>query len=147
LLSQDTLRLQAGRSYRLRILELNPDFRVFLALCRGAAPPPHPATATTTAGTAPASASDSADLPPPRIRALLQWAPMSPEDCDFAHWQALAKDGADLPANQSVTGRAWIGMGPGETADFLFTPAPGEYTLRIVTQVEGWVQRVPIRVR
>ncbi len=60
----------------------------------------------------------------------------------------MAKDGADLPAAQQVSGPAWIGMGPGETADFAFTPTiAGDLTMQVVTQVEGWVLDLPLHVR
>ena len=50
-----------------------------------------------------------------------------------AHWQAVAKDGADLPAALVGTVPAELAISVGETYDFLWTPQPGEYTLRVVT--------------
>jgi hypothetical protein len=38
-------------------------------------------------------------------------------------------------------------MGPGETADFEFTPQhPGLMTLRVATQLKGWQVDVPVVV-
>jgi hypothetical protein len=37
-------------------------------------------------------------------------------------WSALAKDGADLPAEQAVSSPAAFLTAPGETYDFLFRP-------------------------
>ena len=43
-------------------------------------------------------------------------------------WQALARDGADLPTNQQTNREALVFVNVGETADFLWTPAgPGTY--------------------
>jgi FtsP/CotA-like multicopper oxidase with cupredoxin domain len=39
-----------------------------------------------------------------------------------ASWSALAKDGADLPAEQAVSSPAALLIAPGETYDFLFRP-------------------------
>jgi FtsP/CotA-like multicopper oxidase with cupredoxin domain len=144
-LFKDTVRLHADSTYRFRFIDINPDFRVFYAVCRGAAS----SLASTPADSAVAAKAEAA-LPadvPPEVRALLRWAPPSSDMCELSVWKAIAKDGADLPRSQAVEGRAWIGMGPGETADYAFTAAPGDYTLVVVTQVEGWTQRVPIRVR
>ena len=57
----------------------------------------------------------------------------------------VAKDCADLPASQRVERSAYLLTGPGETADFEFTPAvPGELLLEVKTQMPGWI--IPIRV-
>ncbi|WP_309672289.1 multicopper oxidase domain-containing protein [Gemmatimonas sp.] len=98
--------LRAGTTYRLRFININPDFRVFFSLM-----------------------SDSA----------------------LAVWRPVAKDGADLPALQRAERAAVLLTGPGETADFEFTPAtPGEWRLEVKTQISGngvpgWI--IPIRVR
>lgn len=43
-------------------------------------------------------------------------------------WQALARDGADLPASQQTNSEALVFVNVGETADFLWTPeGPGIY--------------------
>lgn len=98
----DTMRLTAGRTYRLRLININPDWRVYLSLKEGDEP---------------------------------------------LEWRALAKDGADLPPGQALRGPARILMGPGETADFAFTPErAGEAALEVATQLEGWTVGVPIRV-
>jgi len=55
----------------------------------------------------------------------------------------IAKDGADLPANQQIEIERSRRMGVGETADFTFTPTePGEYELykRVNSRV-GWRQK------
>lgn len=46
-------------------------------------------------------------------------------------WQAVAKDGATLPANQATKGAAMLMSDPGEIYDFEFTPArSGELALK-----------------
>jgi FtsP/CotA-like multicopper oxidase with cupredoxin domain len=64
-------------------------------------------------------------------------------------WRALAKDGADLPPRQATTRPATLLTGPGETADFEFTPTlPGELRLEATTQTPpAWSVHVPIHVR
>lgn len=53
-------------------------------------------------------------------------------DSTIAEWQAMAKDGADLPSALQVTGSARAALGPGETADFVFVPARvGRMTLEV----------------
>ena len=52
-------------------------------------------------------------------------------DSTLATWRRLAKDGADLPASQAVTGPARQMIEVGETFDAEFTPAPGEYRLTL----------------
>jgi FtsP/CotA-like multicopper oxidase with cupredoxin domain len=99
----DTMRLVVGAEYRLRLIDIAPDWRVFVSLA------------------------DAAGL---------------------ARWRAIAKDGADLPPRQRSMQSARIPMGPGETADFSYTPsAPGDLFLDVSTQTDGWRIRVPIRVR
>ena len=95
------MELRAGTTYRLRLININPDWRVIFSLM-----------------------SDSA---------LVAWRP-------------IAKDGADLPMSQRRDRAAYLLTGPGETADFEFTPAaPGELRLEVKTQLPGWI--IPIRVR
>jgi len=66
-------------------------------------------------------------------------------DTAVAKWRAVAKDGADLPASQSTVGHAYLLTGPGETADFEFTPTePGAMRLQVQTRVAGW--NVPVNV-
>lgn len=48
-------------------------------------------------------------------------------------WQQLAKDGADLPLTRSRAQPAELAIAVGETWDFVWTPSPGNYTLRVVT--------------
>ncbi|MBC8088660.1 MAG: multicopper oxidase domain-containing protein [Phycisphaerae bacterium] len=46
-------------------------------------------------------------------------------------WKPVAKDGADLPSGQAVSGSARITFGPGEIHDVEFTPTqPGTYVLQ-----------------
>ena len=54
-------------------------------------------------------------------------------------WQAVAKDGADLPGALVRTIPAELAISVGETYDFLWTPEPGEYTLRVVTTFDQGV--------
>lgn len=97
------LELQAGTKYRLRFININPDWRVIFSL-------------------------------------------MSPEA--LASWRPVAKDGADLPASQRAVRAAYLITGPGETADFEFTPAkPGELRLEVKTVVPGWIIPIVVRVR
>jgi hypothetical protein len=49
-------------------------------------------------------------------------------------WTPLAQDGADLPPALRVARRARMLMGPGETADFMFTPTrAGSLALEVWT--------------
>ena len=99
----DTMQLVVGVEYRLRLIDIAPDWRVFVSLA------------------------DAAGL---------------------VRWRAIAKDGADLPPRQRSMQSARIPMGPGETADFVYTPsAPGDLFLDVSTQTDGWRIRVPVRVR
>ena len=53
-----------------------------------------------------------------------------------AKWRALAKDGADLPAQRAVLQDAVQTISVGETYDFEFTPAaPGDYELRFSSPI------------
>jgi FtsP/CotA-like multicopper oxidase with cupredoxin domain len=97
------MELSAGKTYRLRLININPDWRVIFSLM-----------------------SDSA----------------------LARWRPVAKDGADLPRGQRRERPAnWL-SGPGETADFEFTPAaPGDLRLEVKTQLSGWIIPIAVRVR
>jgi manganese oxidase len=57
----------------------------------------------------------------------------------------LAKDGADLarPLDTPLN----LLTGPGETADFAFTPEPGTYRLEFKQQLAGWIIPMEIRAR
>jgi FtsP/CotA-like multicopper oxidase with cupredoxin domain len=97
------LDLKLGRTYRFRLININPDWRVIFSLT-----------------------SDSA----------------------LAHWRPVAKDGADLPASQRGMRPAWLLTGPGETADFEFTPRTrGDLRLEVKTLLPGWIVPVVVRVR
>lgn len=67
-------------------------------------------------------------------------------------WRPVAKDGADLPPQQSVPQPARLVMGTGETWDLEFTaPLAGDLTLEIVTTGRAGLPpvttHVPVRVR
>jgi len=62
-------------------------------------------------------------------------------------WRALAKDGLDLPAEQSIVGQAQVQMGNGETYDFEFTPAePGDLRLDVTTGQGARLVSLPVHV-
>jgi hypothetical protein len=48
-------------------------------------------------------------------------------------WRPVAKDGADLPPNQSTERPARLTMGPGETWDVVWVPKRGRYSLKVDT--------------
>lgn len=98
----DTVRLIAGRPYRLRIIQINPDFSTWVTLRQGS-------------------------------RTMT--------------WRALAKDGAELSDAQRMSGPATLLAGPGETADFEFTPvAAGALSLEVRQRGGEWSLSVPIAV-
>ena len=95
--------LVAGRTYRFRLINIHPDWRVQFSL-----------------GT----------------------------DTSITKWRPIAKDGADLPESQRTLRAAYLLTGPGETADFEFTPTePGELVLSIRTRASGWTISQEFRVR
>ena len=99
-ISPAPLELEVGTTYRLRLINIHPDWRVEFAL----------GTDTTT-----------------------------------AQWRPVAKDGADLPPSQATPRAAYLLTGPGETADFEFTPtAAGSMRLQVKTRAPGW--NVPVNV-
>lgn len=99
----DEMELVAGRTYRFRFVEINPDWRVHFSLF---------------------------------------------DRQGLATWRPIAKDGADLPIGLRRLAPARIQAGPGETADFEFTPAePGELRLEIATVGPGWSLPLTFRVR
>jgi FtsP/CotA-like multicopper oxidase with cupredoxin domain len=57
-----------------------------------------------------------------------------------ATWTPVAKDGADLPPEQSTPRPAYVVMGAGENGEFLYTPErPGtQQRLHMQTQLAGW---------
>ena len=62
-------------------------------------------------------------------------------------WRAIAKGGADLPLRQATGCPAYLLVGPGEAADFSFTPQhPGVLALEVATRLKGWALQVPITV-
>src|SRR5262249_44242104 len=61
-------------------------------------------------------------------------------------WRGLAKDGRDLPLDQSIVGSSEIQMGNGETYDFDFVPsAAGEIRLDVTNA--GGVLLVSMSIR
>jgi hypothetical protein len=63
-------------------------------------------------------------------------------------WRGMAKDGMDLPADQSVIGPSEIQMGNGETYDFEFSPkAAGDIQLDITNALGDLLTRMPVHVR
>jgi FtsP/CotA-like multicopper oxidase with cupredoxin domain len=63
-------------------------------------------------------------------------------------WRGVAKDGMDLPADQSVSGPAEIQMGNGETYDFEFLPSEaGDIRLDITNAGGVLLTKLPIHVR
>jgi FtsP/CotA-like multicopper oxidase with cupredoxin domain len=97
------LELEAGTTYRLRLIQIHPQAVVIFRL-----------------GT----------------------------DSTTARWTPVAKDGADLPAEQSTARAATVTMGAGETADFLYTPErPGLQRLQMQMRVAGWQVPMTIVVR
>jgi FtsP/CotA-like multicopper oxidase with cupredoxin domain len=63
-------------------------------------------------------------------------------------WRGIAKDGMDLPPDQSVVGPSEIQMGNGETYDFEFSPTtPGDMRLDITNALGDLLTRMPVRVR
>ena len=66
-------------------------------------------------------------------------------DLVTARWRAIAKDGADLPRALATFRPAHVVMGPGETADFEFTPTtPGRWRLDVASEGPGW--QIPLAV-
>jgi len=63
-------------------------------------------------------------------------------------WRGVAKDGMNLPPDQSIAGPAEIQMGNGETYDFEFSPtAPGDIRLDITNAAGGLLTTMPVHVR
>lgn len=86
--------LVAGRTYRFRMINIHPEWRVQFTIG---------------------------------------------SDTSVATWRPVAKDGADLPESQRKPQAAFLLTGPGETADFEFTPIePGTLVLSIRTRISGW---------
>jgi len=66
-------------------------------------------------------------------------------DSTVAQWRAIAKDGADLPSAIATLRPAHVEMGPGQTADFEFTPMqPGVWRLEVKSVESGWY--IPLTV-
>jgi FtsP/CotA-like multicopper oxidase with cupredoxin domain len=66
-------------------------------------------------------------------------------DSTTARWRAVAKDGADLPRALATRRLAQVVMGPGETADFEWTPTvPGTWRIDVASAGPGW--QIPLEV-
>jgi hypothetical protein len=66
-------------------------------------------------------------------------------DTTVARWTPVAKDGADLPPEQSTLRAAYTMMGAGETGEFLYTPErAGLQKMNIGTRAAGW--HVPLLI-
>ncbi len=66
-------------------------------------------------------------------------------DSTIARWRPIAKDGADLPPAMALSRPARVVMGPGQTADFEFTPTePGTWQLEMRSTYAGWF--IPLSV-
>jgi FtsP/CotA-like multicopper oxidase with cupredoxin domain len=80
-----------------------------------------------------------------------KWLELLGADGKPVKWRALAKDGADLPAQMQLDGVAHQLAAPGETFDFAFTPTAAEtLTLQITTYefpYRSKVLRLPVMVR
>lgn len=72
-------------------------------------------------------------------------------DSGVVRWRAVAKDGADLPANQASMRDAIVALGPGETADFeVRRDRPELLTLEVTTapaQKTPHLMKIPVIVR
>lgn len=66
-------------------------------------------------------------------------------DSTIARWRAVAKDGADIPLALRTMRHANTTMGPGQTADYEFTPtAVGTWTMNIRSTEVGWF--IPLEI-
>jgi FtsP/CotA-like multicopper oxidase with cupredoxin domain len=63
----------------------------------------------------------------------------------FVTTRMLAKDGADLP--EPIVGPLNLLTGPGETADFEFTPEAGSYRLEFKQQLSGFIIPIVMQAR
>ncbi len=70
------------------------------------------------------------------------------QDSTTLTWRAIAKDGADLPAERRIAGPAFQQLGNGEIYDFEFTPsAPANLRFTVTTGNGVHLASLPIRVR
>jgi FtsP/CotA-like multicopper oxidase with cupredoxin domain len=67
-------------------------------------------------------------------------------DSSLVQWRRVARDGAELPAGQALTGPSAERVDVGETRDFEFVPVSGEYRL-VVSGPKGplWAQVLRVR--
>lgn len=70
------------------------------------------------------------------------------QDSKLMSWRALAKDGMDLPADQSTVRPSAVQMGNGETYDFEFTArSSGDLLFEVRAAAGALLVSMPIRVR
>ena len=68
-------------------------------------------------------------------------------DSATATWAPIARDGADLPSGLRSPRNAMVEMGPGETADFVYTPSsPGPLKLEVWMWPTGQRVELPVIV-
>ena len=69
-------------------------------------------------------------------------------DSTLLTWRAIAKDGMDLPTDQTTVRPARQQLGNGEAYDFEFTPnAPGDILFTVRSGAGDLLAALPIRVR
>ena len=69
------------------------------------------------------------------------------DDAATATWTPIARDGADLPSGLTTPRNAMVEMGPGETADFTYTPSKeGRLKLEVWMWPTGQRVELPIIV-
>ena len=84
----------------------------------------------------------------PAMRVRLRPERVERRESSLLEWQALAKDGMELPADLAIVGPSEIQMGNGETYDFDFVPtAAGELHLDVTSAAGVLLASMPIRVR
>jgi FtsP/CotA-like multicopper oxidase with cupredoxin domain len=64
----------------------------------------------------------------------------------LVQWTALAKDGADLPAEQALTGPASFPISPGETYDFQFRPERND-NMELTVEISLFKEKVTQAIR
>jgi FtsP/CotA-like multicopper oxidase with cupredoxin domain len=69
------------------------------------------------------------------------------DDSTVAAWTPIARDGADLPEGLKRSRSSMIQMGPGETADFIYTPPrTGRMSLEVWMWPSGQKVVLPVNV-
>jgi FtsP/CotA-like multicopper oxidase with cupredoxin domain len=100
--SPPPIEMKVGRTYRFRLININPDWRVVFSLL---------------------------------------------SESGMMSWRPVAKDGADIPPDLRRLRPAYLLTGPGETADFEFTPRRrGDLRFEVKTLLPGWIIPITIHV-